>query len=619
MTVLCQWCGAANPDDRELCQRCRSKLLVVSGPMVEETTFELEDEDEALEAEGLLLHENLLERVSASEDAARRLQAATDTINGRLADLEHGLALLDAGIEALIELLDRRRVVRETEVMAAWERAASSEMTREELLDKLRERRDVIVSRARTGGPAVGAAYSRAVQTAELALLAGRPLRAREILGEVLRRGPHNPELAMLLGEMAFDSDEPETAEHYFGLVTRWEPANVQARIYLGTLLADSGRTAEAQRHLTAAAELAPDHFLPHLSLGALFATMGELGRAREQLNKAASLEKLPQAYFLLGTVELQAGRSGAAVKALEEAVALGPDFEDAIYQLGIAYLERGWHRKALDCFRRLLDIDPQRLQYQEAVQLLETSGGAKPPLPREADALLEQASEAVSRGEIDRAVGRLQRAVRVAQHPSLLASLALLAASAGKHRQALAAAHALLRQNVPGAPRLAAWTALLETLRAVHRWRAVERWGERLLNEGADAVERAIAGYELALNELERGGDVDRALDRAHASLQLMPRELRHYPLAALGRVHMAREEYSDAVDYLQQAAELSPSPSTLTQLGLALLAHGEGERARDILQQARTAAGRDLKTDVLTHLARVGWWTGHGRRKGS
>jgi hypothetical protein len=43
-----------------------------------------------------------------------------------------------------------------------------------------------------------------------------------------------------------------------------------------------------------------------------------------------------------------------------------------------------------------------------------------------------------------------------------------------------------------------------------------------------------------------------------------------------------------------------------------------GEGERAREILQKARHGAARDLKTDVLTHLARVGWFAPRGKRKG-
>ena len=132
-------------------------------------------------------------------------------------------------------------------------------------------------------------------------------------------------------------------------------------------------------------------------------------------------------------------------------------------------------------------------------------------------------------------------------------------ASAAGRHRQALAAAHRLLRVPRRGAPLLAAWTALFETLRAARRFAALRRHGERLLRESGEDAERGVAAYELALGELESGGDTHRALELAHTSLQLIPRELRQYPLSALGRIHLARKENSDAVDFLEQAAALS------------------------------------------------------------
>ena len=100
--------------------------------------------------------------------------------------------------------------------------------------------------------------------------------------------------------------------------------------------------------------------------------------------------------------------------------------------------------------------------------------------------------------------------------------------------------------------------------------------------------------------------------------ALELLPRELRQHPLAALGRIHLLREEYSDAVDYLQQAAEITNSPAVMTQLGLALLGQGDGERARHVLQQSRSGASKDLKTDMLSHVARAGLLSARGRRKG-
>ena len=181
-----------------------------------------------------------------------------------------------------------------------------------------------------------------------------------------------------------------------------------------------------------------------------------------------------------------------------------------------------------------------------------------------------------------------------------------------------MAAAHQILRNGARGAVELAAWTAILEALRAARHYGYAQHWGRCLYEKNQGGVERGIAAYELALLELERGGDAAHALELAHSALELIPKELRQHPLAALGRIHLQREEYSDAVDYLEQAAELSASPAILTQLGLALLGSGDGEGAREVLQRARSSTVRDLKTDVLTHVARVGWLAGQGRRRG-
>jgi len=613
VTVLCQWCGAPNPEDRESCVRCKSNLLVFSGG-----GGEFEDDEGAAEAGKLAFEEHVLERLSGSEDAIRRMAAALAALDERVDELERGVALLDSGIKALIELLDRRKVVRESEVLTAWERAASTEMAREELLERVRQRREAVVSRARGSGAAAAKACQRALSSTELALLSGQPARAAEILEDVYRRTPANPELAMLLGELAFERDDLTAAERFFRQAAALDPGAVEPAVYLGAVLADTGQPAQAVDELERAVRLAPDGFLPHFALGALHASSGRHGAARRCLEQALRRDRFPQALVLLGLVELEAGRPGAACRALEEAAAAVPDHEEAIYFLGLAYLERGWRRKALDCFRRVLELDPQRLQFQEAVSLLEGIGEGLPPLPPEAETLLREASAAAEAGEIDRALRHATRAESLSDHPNLLASLALLAASAGRHRQALSLAHRLLRAGAQGAVEVAAWTAILETLRATRRFVLADRCGGKLYREGATTLQRALAAYELALVELERGGDDARALDLAHQALELLPRELRQHPLAALGRIHLQREEYSDAVDYLQQAAETMASPTVMTQLGLALLGRGDGERARDVLQRARTGASNDLKTDMLSHVARAGMFPARGRRKG-
>lgn len=610
MTVLCQWCGAVNPADREWCLRCHSNLLVVSGSSTESGG---EDERERV---GVEFDEHLLERLSTAEGEGRRLAATVAALEERAAQLERSVALLDAGLQALVDLLDRHKLVREAEVVAAWEHAASSEMAREELVERLRSRRDVIVARARTAGRQAAESCARALQSAELSLLAGQPMRAVAALARTLRRGPANPELAELLGELAFARDDIAAAEGFFRLAVEWNPDAAEARIFLGTILADTGREREARAELERAVAQSPDAFLPHFSLGALHAAAGRRAAAVRHLRRALACEEVPHAYVLLGLVELESGHPAAAAKALERAVELDGEFEDAIYYLGLAYLDRGWKRRALECFERLLRLDPQRLQYQEAVWLVEAGADGTAP-PPEVEALLAEAERFPARVGASGALEAMERAAERSDHPSVLASLALLSAVAGRFRQGLAAVHRLLRLDPRGAHRLAAWTALLELLRGAHRWRALRRWAERVMEGGEGGIERAVATYELALAELEGDGDTVRAQELARTALELMPSELRQYPLAALGRAHLARGEYADAVEVLEQAATLSASPATLTQLGLALLGAGEVERARDVLRRARNGTARDLKTDVLTHLVRVGRLSGRGRRR--
>ena len=116
MTVLCQWCGAPNPEDRELCQRCSSNLLVFSGG-----GEPFEDDDESIEASKLAFDEHVLERMSGTEDAVKRMAAMVAALDERVDELERSVALLDSGIKALIDLLAMEGI--EHRLFGAWDGA----------------------------------------------------------------------------------------------------------------------------------------------------------------------------------------------------------------------------------------------------------------------------------------------------------------------------------------------------------------------------------------------------------------------------------------------------------------------------------------------------------------
>ena len=136
---------------------------------------------------------------------------------------------------------------------------------------------------------------------------------------------------------------------------------------------------------------------------------------------------------------------------------------------------------------------------------------------------------------------------------------------------------------------RATAYATMIEALRNEGRYKEGNGFGQRLLDEGGSEFAKSIAYYEMAYNLAEMEEDLDQALDYARMSLEHSPDELRQFPLAALGWVYYKRSEFARAVDCLAQSSELATSATTLTHLGMALLATGEEEDARKVLDEAR------------------------------
>jgi len=146
---------------------------------------------------------------------------------------------------------------------------------------------------------------------------------------------------------------------------------------------------------------------------------------------------------------------------------------------------------------------------------------------------------------------------------------------------------------------RATACATLIEALRSEGRYREGNRIGERLLAEGGSNFTRTIAYYEMAYNLAEMEEDLDQALEYAQLSLELAPEELRQFPLAALGWVHYKRQEFEQAIEFLERSSRLGSSATTLTHLGMALLASGAEDRARSVLAEAHAQDDRGASVE--------------------
>ena len=585
--MYCQVCGSRNEDDAEYCQRCRQKLMVLSGAS--------SPGEEALDGgdEEFSFDEHLLERISLLEEVLKRTGETVQKVLSAMERHEESILVHHAGMLALRDLLERQELINTVEWSDLWE----SKMDYQFLVLEKRERLAVIkdrISGLYEGGRRP--AFEQLLDDAEHALNGLDLAQAMEALEAAAALDPHNHELAQFLGESHFQDGRFGPALNYFSRLLEAKPDHSQGLVYSGVIHLQQGDEQGGQKLLERAVVLYTDAFLPHFCLGASLAGRGQLQSAVAFLERAAEIDGVPQALYLLGRCYYETGKLKGAIESLRQAVQVDPSFEECHHLLGLCYLDRGWNRKALAAFRTAQQLNPKRMRYRDLVAYLSGRTGAELPATSPA------AAEWVSRGEEAIRAGGAAEALRCYRealaldpdNPTLLMSYALACLRLDRSQEIQQLTQRVLDSNPGEMLRATAYATQIEALRSDGRYREGNQVGRRLLDEGGSNFSKSIAYYEMAYNLAEMDEDLDEALDFARRSLEHAPEELRQFPLAALGWVHYKRRELDEAIEFLSQSTELGPSTVALTRLGMALLASGDEARARRVLAQARRLDNR-------------------------
>ncbi len=380
------------------------------------------------------------------------------------------------------------------------------------------------------------------------------------------------------------------------------EPTRFDALVFRGAIAAERGDRKKAISILEKAISVEPDSALPRFALGAFHVLRGEWQKARPHLEAALEREETPQSHFFLGQIKSETGDVAGAIEHFRHVLKHDPAHEDALFHLGLCYLERNWTQRAHDCFERALALNPTRIEYQQANELVRTSGGAAQALGREAAALYREAEKRAAAGNLGESYSLLRRA-RLAdpESPALAVAHALVASSLGRTAEAISSAREAIRKKPAELVMIAAYVALLEALRSDGRHAEAVRTADEMLRTCDSQYAGAMAHYERAMSIADSGdeGWISEALRSASVALRQAPRELRHFALEALGWAHYRGGEFETAVGYLERAASAFPSRSTLTHFGTALLASGDRTKARDILRRAGRAQVGSLRIE--------------------
>jgi tetratricopeptide (TPR) repeat protein len=594
--MLCQTCSAYNDDEREFCSRCQNKLLVLSGV----TSFEEDDGEEYEEEDDVSLDEHLLERVSAIEEIVKRSAETIRTLVDAVSKHERAIFINQTGLLSTKELLEKKNLVSADELVELWESKMGEQMLALEKKQRFNERRDRIVSLFRGEKKERFLQY---VKEADGAFDAFDPDRGMKSLEEGFKLDRDNYELSFFLGEMFFNDGNLDRAKSYLERTLEVQPDHFDAAVFYGVLLHERQDLKGAERWLRRAIQISQESFLPYFSLGAIYARKGKLLRAQKFLEKAVQLEPLPQAYYLLGTIFYEKGQLERAIRSLQEAIKLDPDFEEAIYHLGLCYLDRNWNRKAVQCFQEALELNPNKMEYQQAVKIYEGVSGHV-PVEGPAAAELSVAEGLATAGNYQEALDHYRRASQDdPENVNILMPYALLCSHLDLNGEAIAVARRVLKHRPTEVVAAAAYTTLVEALRAEGDYKEANRALEEMLHEYTSNYAKSIAYYEKAYNLAEMEENLDEALESAQLALRYSPKELRQFPLAALGWVYFKRRDFGNAVDFLSKSADLGPTATNLMHLGMALLESGQKDRARAVFRKAKTfkTKGAGLEEKIL------------------
>src|SRR2546428_3724151 len=597
--MLCQTCSAYNADDREYCYRCQNKLLVLSGI----SAFEEDEVEDYEDQEDISLDEHLLERVSRLEEIVKRTAETLRSMVEAVHKHERAIFVNQTGLLSTKEILEKKNVISSDELVELWESKMGEQMLALEKKQRFIERKDRILSLFRGEKRD---RFRQLLADAESAIDAFDPDRGIKALEEAFKLDRDNYELSFFLGEVFFNDGNLDRAKNYLERTLEVQPDHFDAAVFYGVLLHEQQDLKGAERWLRRAIQISQDSFLPYFSLGAIYARKGKLLRAQKFLEKAIKIEALPQAYFLLGTIFYDKGQLERSIRSFQNAIKLDPEYEEAIYHLGLCYLDRNWNRKAIECFQEAVELNPNKLECEQAVKIYEGISGHV-PLEGPAAEEVKQAETLVNQGKYGEALDAYRRASQVEpDNVNVLMPYALLCSHLDMNSEAIAVARRVLKERPTEVVAAAAYTTLVEALRAEGNFKEANRALEDMLHEYTSNYAKSIAYYEKAYNLAEMNESLDEALESAQLALRYSPKELKQFPLAALGWVYFKKRDFTNAVDFLTKSADIGPTATNLMHLGMALLESGQKDRARAVFRRAKSfkAKGAGLEEKILEQI---------------
>jgi tetratricopeptide (TPR) repeat protein len=564
------------------------------------------------EAHGLL--GRCFSRLERLKDAREELQRAVE-LNPGLTEPYYGLAAVE---RRQGRLADARRHV-ETFLSRAPDDDAGKELRATLCLEMKDYDAALAAYRDLRKAQPDAARYARAI--AQTFMAAGRYQEAEPSLRELLDRDPGDAEALRSLYECAYRRGAYQEAALALERLVKLGPTSCEPLLLLARSYHRLARFAEARESATRCLAIEPGHSGAHFLIGWTWLGEGDLEKAKAEFGGAlrgdpSSIEAL----YWSATVELRLDRRPAAVRLLETAIRVDPEYASAHYELARAYAAEGRAGEAAKQFEEF-----RRLKSREAWK--SPTGGAGglaravlagpadaghledwigfatyligEKRPREALLILEPARAeapanaevmrltAVARteaGEIEEALAAYAEAERLGPTSLLYWGRGLLHHRSGDDAAADADLRRALAGELSGGQAAEAHLVLAALSSQDRRWAEAEAELRRSITLDPDSVPARLL---LAETLVRRGKPADAALE-ARRVLDRSPRDV--LARLALAQACLEQKRFDDADAEIARASEI------------------DGESARVLLARGRLAAQQGRRDAAIDDLSRAG-----------
>jgi tetratricopeptide (TPR) repeat protein len=200
-------------------------------------------------------------------------------------------------------------------------------------------------------------------------------------LEQAFSADPQNCEVGIFLGKIYYEFENFADAGKYLKRVLKYNPHHFEANLLTGLLAKRRGDFVNARQFLGNAVDICQTSLAAHVFLGSVLVALGEDSEALGHFSRALNLKPSPQMYLMVGSIYSRQGQLRYAIQHIKKAIEMDPGCDEAFFQLGLAFLEQNWTKKARECIQTAAQLNPKESRYKDALQLFLSNRPKSAPL----------------------------------------------------------------------------------------------------------------------------------------------------------------------------------------------------------------------------------------------